>query len=71
MHGVKDKFHDWTEPQNRYFRENIFVRDGLIIASSALMDLLIIITLYRFARYSYTFRLILTMALFYATRTLC
>ncbi len=71
VHGVKDKFHDWTEPQNRYLKSDIFVRNGLIIASSAIMDVLIIITFYRFARYSYTFRLILTMALFYSTRALC
>ena len=70
IRGEKDYVFIWTTPLNEYFREDLKRRDILEIVCSELMDVLMIISFYRFARYSSTWRLTLAMALFYGIRGL-
>ena len=61
IRGEKDMVFIWTTPLNEYFREDLQRRDILEIVCSELMDILMLFSFYRFARYSSTWRLPLAM----------
>ena len=52
VHGIKDLPHIWTQGLNEYFREDDSRRNALLICSQGLLDLLTILSFYRFVRYS-------------------
>ena len=68
VHGVKDELFNATGGLNEYFREDPSRRTALLIVCSTMLDILVLLSLYRFARYSTTFRLPLALAPFYALR---
>ena len=68
VRGEKDMIFIWTTPLNEYFREDLIRRDILEILCSELMDILMVFSFYRFARYSSTWRLPLAMFAFYGIR---
>lgn len=70
IRGEKDYVFIWTTPLNEWFREDTKRRDYLEIFCSELMDILMVFSFYRFARYSSTWRLPLAMCGFYGIRAI-
>ena len=52
VHGIKDMPFIWTTDLNNWFREDDSRRNTLLIISQGNLDILTIITFYRFSRYS-------------------
>lgn len=52
VHGIKDMPFIWTTGLNEYFREDDSRRNTLLIISQGLLDILTLLSFYRFARYS-------------------
>ena len=68
--GIGDAVHDWTEPWNRWLNVNPRAADALLIASSAVIDLLGLFLLGA-AIFGPTFRPFVGLLLLYALRQLC
>lgn len=69
--GVMDIPFIWFTSFNKFYLENIFQRNCLIIFASTSLDILLLIAFYRWARYSCSYRLIIASVLFYGTRAIC
>lgn len=68
MHGIKDMMLVYTEPLNKYFLENIKYRNYMLIICSAEIDVMTLVSFYRFSRYSTTWRFMIALAFFYLIR---
>ena len=68
--GIGDAVHDWTAPWNRQLRANPRAADALLIASSAVIDLLGVFLLGA-AIFVPTFRPFVGLLVLYALRQLC
>lgn len=68
--GIKDLVLISTAPLNDYFREDVSRRNALLISCSTMLDLLMIIAFYRWIRYATTWRLFITMGIFYGLRAI-
>jgi len=69
-HGIGDRIHALTEPSNRYLNEHPRVANGVLIGSSALIDLLAVFLLGR-AICGPTIRPFLSLILVFALRQVC
>jgi hypothetical protein len=69
--GVKDLPFIWFASYNEYYLENIFQRNCLIVFASTSLDVLLLTAFYRWARYSCTYRLVISSIMFYGARALC
>ena len=58
----------WTLPLNEYFREDVTRRNILLICCSCFLDLLMLVSFYRFVRYATTWRFFIALILFYSIR---
>ena len=68
--GFRDELLIQTKPLNDYFLANKFPRDMLLIVCAALMDLMIICSLTRWALYTPSWRFMIACVQFYADRFL-
>jgi hypothetical protein len=68
VRGVHDLVFIYTEPLNKFFLEHIKFRNYLLIFCSTEMDIMTLTSFYRFARYSTTWRFIITLLVFYVLR---
>ena len=67
--GIKDTLLISTEALNKYFLDHITYRNYMLIFCSSILDLLILSSMYHFARYATSWRFLLTMGLFYSFRS--
>lgn len=70
MHGVRDVVLNNTSALNDYFREDVSRRNALLITCSSLLDIMMIVAFYRFIRYATTYRMLMSMILFYTLRAI-
>lgn len=68
--GIKDTAFIMTEGLNEWFLTNHMARNTLLIFCSAMMDVMTLVSFYRFARYSITWRIIMASGMFYGLRSL-
>ena len=62
--------HDWTEPINRYFGEDLSRRDALIISDGVFIDLIILVQGVRLIFRGTTFRFFFANMAFYGARAI-
>ena len=68
VHGIKDLPFIWTSDLNNWFREDDSRRNALLITSQGLLDILTLWSMYRFCRYSQSFRVLICLSIFYSVR---
>lgn len=69
--GIKDLPFIWFTPLNEYYLKNIYERNCLIVFASTCLDIMLLTAFYRWARYSSTYRLPLSVVMFYGARGFC
>jgi hypothetical protein len=68
--GIKDSFLIGTARLNKYFLKHIEYRNYMMIFCSGLVDTMTLSSLYHWARYSTTWRIVLALGVFYSFRSL-
>lgn len=67
---LDDKLFDWTTDINNYFAEHIDAKHGFMITCGLMMDIMVMVSFYRFALIGSTWRLPIALTLFYLTRAI-
>ena len=67
---MMDKIHDLTDGINKFFQKNVQARHALIIISSLFVDFLALFTSTHWACYGKSWRIIISLVLFYGFRAL-
>ena len=70
IHGIKDMVLVYTQPLNTFFINHLKDRNYMLIFCSGLLDISTLYSMYRWIRYSTTWRFTLAMTAFYTLRTI-
>lgn len=65
---LEDKAQTWTQPLNAFFARNSAIKHGVMILCSLMMDVMVLVNLFRFALQGATFRFPLALLAFYIFR---
>lgn len=67
--GIKDVVLMFTKPLNEYFKQHIDLRNMMLILCSTQIDVMTLVSFYRFIRYGTSWRFVLAMMVFYVFRS--
>lgn len=68
VHCIEDKFFVWTKPLNTFLTDNIPLKHAFMIICGLLMDIMVLVSFYRFALKGSTWRFPLSLLMFYVFR---